>query len=164
MYWRRLMGVMLILAAGGLAGCASNPYQYREASFVPPGAPGPDQTLVYVLRENSFIGGGRKFAIVADDTVMAVLTPGSYAYFTVPSEPHQIVALMSRSRLMNFPLDRRPGSTVCLYCRVGYTSGIFMEEIQEAQARRLMGEFRNPRQKAHRDFREYYKQLYAPQK
>jgi hypothetical protein len=166
---RLLRAVLVVLAAGWLAGCASNPYQYREASYVAPSAPGPDQTLVYVLRENSFVGGGRKFAIVADDTVMAVLTPGAYGYFTLPSEQHQIVALISRSPMMNFPLDKRPGSTVYLYCRVGYTSGIFMEEIQEAQARQLMSEFRytvidNPGQKAHRDFREYYRQLYAPKK
>ncbi len=168
-HYRRLGTVLVVLAAGWLAGCAANPYQYREASYAAPAAPGPNQTLVYVLRENSFIGGGRKFAIVADDTVMAVLTPGTYGYFTLPSEQHQIVALMSRSPLMNFPLDGRPGSTVYLYCRVGYTSGIFMEEIKEAQARELMGEFRytvidNPGQKAHRDFRVYYKELYAPKK
>lgn len=166
---RWLRAVLALLAVGWLAGCANNPYQYREAPFVAPTAPGPNQTLVYVFRENSFIGGGRKFAIVADDTVMAVLTPGTYGYFTLPSEQHQIVALVSRSPMMNFPLDKRPGSTVYLYGRVGYTSGIFMEEIQEAQARQLMSEFRytvidNPGQKAHRDFRVYYKELYAPKK
>ena len=159
----------VLLAAGWLAGCAGNPYQYREATYAAPSAPGPNQTLVYVLRENSFIGGGRKFAIVADDTVMAVLTPGTYSYFTLPSEQHQIVALISRSPLMNYALDKRPGSTVYLYCRMGYTSGIFMEEMREAEARQLMAEFHytvidNPGQKAHRDFREYYKELYAPKK
>ena len=157
----------LLLLSFLLAGCASNPYQYREAQFVAPQVPGANQTLIYVFRENSFIGGGRKFAIVADDTVMAVLTPGTYSYFTVPGEEHQIVALISRSPLMNYPLDPRPGRTVYLLCRMGYASGIFMEEIDVQRARELMGEFRytvidNPGQKAHRDFREYYRQLYQP--
>lgn len=169
MWQHRRWMVVLLLLAGSLVGCAGNPYQYREAPYVAPTAPGPNQTLVYVLRENSFIGGGRKFAIVADDTVMAVLTPGTYSYFALPSEQHQIVALISHSPLMNYALDKRPGSTVYLYCRMGYASGIFMEEIQEPQARQLMADFRytvidNPGQKAHRDFRKYYQELYAPKK
>jgi hypothetical protein len=148
-----------------LAGCGANPYGVRDAAYAPPAPPGPNETLIYVFREDSSFGGARKFAVIDNDTVMAVLTPGTFSHFTVPSGEHEIVAYMSPSPIMHYRVTPAPGKTVYLLCRMGYASGMFIEPIDAERARELMSQYRYTEievrgEKAKMDYREYYDKLY----
>lgn len=155
----------LVLAAL-LAGCGANTYGVREASYVAPAAPGPDETLVYVFREDSSFGAARKFAIIDNDTVMAVLTPGTFSYFKVASGEHEIVALMAPSPIMHYRVTPAPGKTVYLLCRVGYASGMFIEPVDVQRARELMSQYQYTEieakgKKTKMNYRDYYDRLFS---
>ena len=137
----------------------------REAPFAAPTPPGPGQTLIYVLREDSAFGAARKLAIIDNDTVMAVLTPGSFSYFTVPTGEHEIVGYLSPSPVMHYRVMLAHGSTVYLLCRMGYASGMFMEVMDEATAQPLLARFTYTEigiknAKAKMDYKAYYDNLY----
>lgn len=160
---RRLALVLLFVAL--LPACGGGTYGVRETNYVPPAPPGQDETLIYVFRENTGYGAARKFAIIDNDTVMAVLTAGTFSYFKVPSGQHEIVAYAAPSPLMHYRVTPAPGKTVYLYCRVGYASGMFMETIDAERARSLMQEFKYTEievkgEKAKMDYRQYYDNLY----
>lgn len=53
-----------------LAGCGGDTYLVREAPYIAPSPPAPDETLICVFRENSSFGAARKFAIINNDTVI----------------------------------------------------------------------------------------------
>jgi len=161
---RRPLNILLLLFGALLAGCGANSYMVKEVPYAAPSPPGPNQTLVYVFREDSFQGGGRKFAIVDNDTVMAVLTPGTFSYFVVPSGEHEIVALMTPTPIMHYRVTAAPGKTVYLFCKMGYASGTFIEPIDESQAKSLLGQYRyteiGVKGEKVKDFRAYYDKLY----
>ena len=100
-----------------ISGCA-NPYKVRQIPFSEPTSPKSDETLIYVFRENSSFGGARKFAIISNDTVMGVLTPGTFCIFKARSGENEIVAYMSPSPLMHYRVQNRAGETVYLFCKV----------------------------------------------
>jgi len=156
----------LLALAAILAGCGANPYGVRETPYTAPAAHGPDQTLVYVFREDSSFGAARKFAIIDNDTVMAVLTPGTFSYFLVPSGEHEIVAYMAPSPIMHYRVTPAPGKTIYLLCRVGYASGMFIESIDAQRARELMSRFKyteieSKGLKAKMNYKEHYDRLYG---
>ena len=147
-----------------ISGCA-NPYNARQIAFSKPLSPNLDETLIYVFRENSSFGGARKFAIICNDTVTGVLTPGTFCNFKVKSGENEIVAYMSPSPLMHYRVQNRPGETAYLFCKVGYATGMFMEEIDEQKAVELMQEFKYTdielkNQKAKINYKIYYDNLY----
>ena len=155
----------LILATLPLAARAGDTYGVKEVPFVAPEAPGADETLIYVLREDHSFGAARKFAIIDNDTVKAVLTTATFSYFKVPSGQHEIVAYMSPSPIMHYRVLPAPGKVIYLYCRMGYTTGMFMEPLSEEQARPLMEKFKYTEitlkdQKAKMDYKAYYDSLY----
>jgi hypothetical protein len=161
----RSLWALLVLATL-LAGCGANPYGVRETNYVAPASPGPDETLVYVFREDSSFAAARKFAIIDNDTVMAVLTPGTFSHFRVPSSEHEIVAYMAPSPIMHYRVTPTPGKTVYLLCRVGYASGMFIEPIDAQRARELMSQYRYTEieqkgEKAKMNYKEYYDRLYS---
>lgn len=148
-----------------LGGCGGDTFLVKEVPYAAPRPPGPDETLIYVFREDSGFGAARKLAIIDNDTVVAVLTPGTFSYFTVPSGEHEIVGYLSPSPMMHYRVTPAPGKTVYLFCRMGYTSGMFMEAMDEAQARPLVSQFKYTEiavkgAKANRDYKAYYDQLY----
>jgi cellobiose-specific phosphotransferase system component IIB len=66
---------------------------------------------------------------------------------------------------MHYRVTHAPGKTVYLLCRIGYTSGLFMEAIDEAQARPLLSKFKYTQievkgAKAKMDYKAYYDKLY----
>lgn len=147
-----------------ISGC-TNPYKVRQIPFSEPASPNSDETLVYVFREKSSFAGARKFAIICNDTVMGVLTPGTFCNFKVRSGENEIVAYMSPSPLMHYRVQSRPGKTAYLFCKVGYTTGMFMEEIDGHKAVELMKEFKYTEievqnQKAKMNYKDYYDNLY----
>lgn len=144
---------------------AANTYQVREAPYVAPPEPGPDETLIYVIREPGDLGGFRKFAIIDNDTVVAVLTPGSFSWFVVPSGQHEIVAYVSPSPIMHYRVVPSPGRTVYLLCKAGYTAGLFMTPIEREQAEALMAKLKYTEigvkgAKAKMDYKAYYDNLF----
>jgi hypothetical protein len=148
-----------------LAGCGANTYGVKEAGYVAPGAPGPDETLIYVFREDSSFGGARKFVIIDNDTVMAVLTPGTFSHFKAPSGEHEIVAYMAPSPIMHYRVTPAPGKTVFLLCRMGYASGMFIEPLNAQRAHELMSSYKYTEievkgEKAKMDYKQYYDNLY----
>ena len=147
-----------------ISGCA-NPYKVRQIPFSEPTSPNSDETLIYVFRENSGFGGARKFAIICNDTVKGVLTPGTFCNFKVRTGENEIVAHMSPSPIMHYRVQDSPGKTAYLFCKFGYTTGIFMEEIDEHKAVELMQEFKYTKievknQKTTMNYKDYYDNLY----
>ena len=147
-----------------ISGCA-NTYNVRQVPFLEPTPPNSDETLIYVFRENSSFGSARKFAIICNDTVTGVLTPGTFCNFKVKSGENEIVAYMSPSPLMHYRVQSQQGNTVYLFCKVGYTTGMFIEDIDEHKAVELMQVFKYTEigiehQKAKMNYRDYYNNLY----
>jgi hypothetical protein len=159
---KKLCGFILVLLL--ISGCA-NPYRVKQMPFLETVSPNPDETLIYVFRENSFFASARKFAIICNDTVMGVLMPGTFCRFKVSSGENEIVAYMSPSPLMHYRVQDRAGNTVYLFCKVGYASGMFIEEIDEKKAAEFMQEYKFTQievenQKAKINYKDYYDKLY----
>ena len=154
----------MVVVAVLLSGCV-NPYGMREIAFVEPQPPAADETLVYVFREDTSYGGARKFAIICNDTIVGVLTPGTFCSFKVRSGENEIVAYISPSPIMHYRIQNLPGKITYLFCRLGYTTGSFIEEIQEGQAVEFMKKFKYTdiemrNQKAKMNYKDYYDRLY----
>lgn len=149
-----------------ISGCATSYNDnVKQIPFMEPTSPNSDETSIYVFRENSFFAGARKFGIIGNDTVMCVLTPGTFCNFKVKSGENEIVAYMSPSPLMHYRVQSRPGKTAYLFCKVGYTTGMFIEEIDEHKARELITQFNYTEievknQKTEMNYKTYYDNLY----
>ena len=156
---------LLVLLLGALlGGCAGGDYAMKFVPYAAPPALGPNETLIYVFREDSAFGGALKLDIIDNDTVVAVLTPATFSYFVVPSGEHEVVGYMSRP-VMHYRVRSAPGKTVYLFCRMGYASGMFMEPIDEARARQFLSQFKYTEievkgAKAKMDYKAYYDRLF----
>lgn len=164
---RPLMRACLLAGALAVAVSASagDKYMVKEVPYVAPDAPGADETLIYVLREDTAFGALRKLAIIDNDTVVAVLKPGTFSVFRVPSGQHEIVGYVSPSPLMHYRVTPAPGKTVYLLCKFGYSTGLFIAPLEEAQANELIQKFKYTDieikgQKAKMDYKAYYDKLY----
>jgi hypothetical protein len=163
--WFSRSWVFVVALVALLGGCGGDTFLVKEVQYAAPRPPGPGETLIYVFREDSGFGAARKLAIIDNDTVVAVLTPGTFSYFTVPSGEHEIVGYFSPSPIMHYRVTHAPGKTVYLFCRIGYTSGMFMEAMDEARAKPLVSEFKYTEievkgAKANMDYKSYYDKLY----
>lgn len=148
-----------------IGGCSANPFRVKVLPYSESTSPDKDETLIYVFRENSGFGGARKFAIICNDTIMDVLFPGTFSHFIVKSGENEIVAYMSPSPIMHYRVQSRPGQTVYLFCKMGYTTGIFIEEIDEQKANELMKKFKYTdieikNQKHRMNYKTFYDNLY----
>ena len=159
------MSLMLIalVAISVLSGCG-NTFGVKEVDYVEPAVTGEGKVTIFVFRENSAFGGARKFSIINNDEIVGVLNPATYTYFTVDSGENEVVAYMSPSPLTHLRVSGRSGETVYLFCHMGYSSGIYMEEIDAAQAQSLMKEFKYTEiavkgAKAKMNYKHYYLSL-----
>ena len=148
-----------------LSAQAGDTYKVKEVPYVEPQAPGPDDPLIYVLREKSSFAALQKFAIIDNDTVVGVLKPGNFTYITVPSAQHEIVGYVSPSPLVHYRVMPSQGKTLYLLIKVGYTTGLFMEPIDEAQAKTLIAAFQKTDieikgKKAKMNYKDYYDRLF----
>jgi hypothetical protein len=163
---KRHRGLLALLALGvALTAHAGNTYDMKVVPFAQPTPPAADETLVYVIREKSGFGGMQKFAVIDNDTVVGVLVPGSFTWFKMPSGEHEIVGYVSPSPLVHHRLMPAPGQTVYLYIKVGYTTGLFMSPLPEAEAKALMAEYKFTEigikgKKAKMDYKAYYDKLF----
>jgi len=161
---KRLIPVVAALLAMSLGACATNKYLYKEAAYVAPTPPAANETLVYVFREDSGFGGALKFDIIVNETVMAVLAPGTFSYFKILSGSNEIVAYAVRPQ-MHFRVIGRSGETVYLLCRMGYTTGIFIEELTEDRAAELRTRYKYAEiglkgQTVDTNYKTFYDKLY----
>jgi hypothetical protein len=121
---------------------------------------------VYTITVGTGSGDGTlRLDLIDNDTVVAVLTPATFSHFTVPSGEHEIVGYLSPSPVMHYRVTSAPGKTVYLFCRMGYTSGLFMEAMDEARAKPLVSQFKYTEievkgAKANMDYKAYYDKLY----
>ena len=148
-----------------ISGCSANTFKVKQLTFSEPTCPRLDETLIYVFRENSLGASARKFEIICNDTVTGVLTSGTFCNFKVKSGENEVVAYMSPSPLMHYRVQDQPGKTIYLFCKVGYTTGLFMEEIDEHTALKLMHEFKYTEievknKKSKMNYKDYYDNLY----
>ena len=162
---RRRCSIIVSTLALLLAGCGSGTYAMKEVPFAAPTPPGPGETLIYVFREDSAFGAARKLAVIDNDTVVAVLTPGTFSHFTVSTGEHEIVGYISPSPVMHYRVTPSHGTTVYLFCKMGYASGMFIQVMDEATARPLISRFKYTEidvkgAKAKMDYKAYYDQLY----
>jgi hypothetical protein len=152
----------LVLALNAQAG---DTYRVKVVPYVEPQAPGPEETLIFVLREKSDFAAMQKFAIIDNDTVVGVLKSGTFTYFTVPSAQHEIVGYVSPSPLVHYRVMPSPGKKLYLLIKVGYTTGLFIEPIEEARAMALIAAFQMTDieikgKKAKMNYKDYYDRLY----
>ena len=159
-------GIFAACALGFTLGAqAGDTYKVIDVPFVEPQPPGAEETLIFVLREKTGFAGLQKFAIIDNDTVVGVLKPGNFMHFTVPSAQHEIVGYVSPSPLVHYRVMPSPGKTLYLLIKVGYTTGMFMELIDEAQARTMMATFQMTDieikgKKAKMNYKDYYDRMY----
>jgi hypothetical protein len=157
---------LAVCALGLVPGAqAGDKYKVRDVPYVEPQAPGPEETLIYVFREKTSFAAMQKFAIIDNDTVLGVLTPGTFTFFTVPSGQHEIVGYVSPSPMVHHRVMPAPGKTVYLLIKVGYTTGLFMTPIEEAEAKALIAQFKQTDigikgQKAKMNYKDYYDKLF----
>ena len=157
--------VTIVALAALLTGCGGDTYLVKEVPYTAPRPPGTQETVIYVFREQGDFASARKLAIIDNDTIVAVLTPGTFSHFTVPSGEHEIVGYFSPSPVMHYRVTPASGKTVYLLCRVGYTSGMFMEVMEEARAKTLMSQFKYTEigvkgGKANMNYKDYYDRMY----
>jgi hypothetical protein len=144
---------------------AGDKYRVKEVPYVEPQPPGPDETLIYVMREKTSFASAQKLAIIDNDTVVGVLTPGTFMYFKVPSGQHEIVGYFSPSPMVHYRVLPSPGKIVYLQVKVGYTTGLFMTPLEEQEARPLMSAYKFTDielkdQKAKMNYKDYYDRLF----
>ncbi|HET9863864.1 MAG TPA: hypothetical protein VFP37_10510 [Steroidobacteraceae bacterium] len=144
---------------------AGDKYRVQVVPYVEPQPPGPDETLIYVVREKSGFGAAQKLAIIDNDTVVGVLMPGTFTYFKVPSGQHEIVGYFSPSPMVHYRVLPSPGKTVYLHVKVGYTTGLFMTPIEAQEAMMLMSGYKFTdigikNQKAKMNYKDYYDRLF----
>ena len=154
----------ILLGAVILGGCAANTYDARITKFIELKVLKNDETSIFVFRENSAFGSARKFAIICNNTVMGVVTPGTFCQFNVKSGENEIVAYMS-APIMHYRVQDCPGENVYLFCKMGYTTGIFIEEIDKVAAEKLMDKFKYMEigvkdKKTDINYKNYYDKLY----
>ncbi len=67
--------------------------------------------------------------------------------------------------LMHYRVVNRPGETVYLHCKMGYTTGMFIEEIDRAKAEEMMARFKYidigiKGKKIKTNYKDFYDNLY----
>ena len=82
-------------------------------------------TQVYIIREKSFVGGGRGVWIAANDRVVASLSNGSHVRLTLDQAINSINAVQGKAGFAYMALDNRPGETI--YARIEYLKGTITE-------------------------------------
>jgi hypothetical protein len=147
----RVLEVLFTVALGALsAGC--NTYGMKEVPYSIPAPPGPNETLIYVFRDDAYQGVARPLTIIDNGTVVAVLTRATFSHFTVPSGEHEIVrhhyaGLIPEPVTMHFRIGPAPGKTIYLFCSMGGSRTFRRAEkgsidlIDEERARQLILEF-----------------------
>lgn len=120
------LSLVLILSLGLFSGCSSKLVVNKKLidQFVPAVVLEKNESLVYVIRQSSMLGGARGLYVALNDQIIANIHSGKYCYFKVKDGINTI----NLEQIMPFHfyrLDNRPGETLYLYFEM--TSGKFLE-------------------------------------
>jgi hypothetical protein len=85
-----------------------------EKTFTPPDQPGPDEMMVYFIRESNLYRAARHVWVACNETALASLSSGGYCYFKVKSGPNIINVVQDTIPLGYYLLKFSPGETVFL--------------------------------------------------
>lgn len=114
------IGILSCFLLLNISGCSlSTVHRYsKETQYQQPSPPKPDETLLYLFRENTIVGGALGLTFVADDTVVAALEFGSYTYVKLPAtKPYELVAVWHEKfdqPKYHFRITPSPGETLYL--------------------------------------------------
>ena len=114
-----------------VSGCASIPKINPELvkNYQAPVNIGKEETLIYVIRQNTFVGAAQHLWVGCNDQYVANLGAGNYCYFKVPADLNTINLRQMQIPLCFYRVDFRPSETVFLYFE--YTKGLFTEVDKE---------------------------------
>jgi len=118
-----------------------------ESKFIQPAAPAPDETLLYLFREDTIVGGALGLTYVADDTVIGALSFGTFTYVKLPaSKPYEIVAIWHEKfdePRHHYRLNPSPGETVyIMFNKTLGERGEGLSTIDSEVAKQFMKEFK----------------------
>lgn len=117
---KKLLILLVIIIIGlFISGCSTTAEMTKVdeklvSQFIPKESVGPDETLIYIIRESAFAGGARKVWVGCDDKIVASLGSGHVCSFKVKSIPHMINIVQAKIPVLFYYLDKKPGSTVFL--------------------------------------------------
>ena len=96
--------------------------------------PAADETLIYVIREKRFMGGGIGLWIAVNDQTVARVRNKKYAIVRAKAGRITLNVAVQGSVLGSVAIDDRPGETVYVKCRVGEA----VTEIGADEAQKLL--------------------------
>ena len=107
---------IMVFVSVSVASCTHVRLYAKEAKFQKPTPPTERETLVYLFREDTIVGGALGLTYVADNRVVAHLDFGSFTYVKLPSNKfHEIVAVWNEAfddPKYHYRLETSPGETV----------------------------------------------------
>ena len=123
---RSFLSPLLIVCLVILTACASTPTvdQQLVKQYTPPVTLDEDEALVYVIRQNAFLGAARGLYVALNDQIIANIRSGEYCFFKVKGDINTI-NLEQTVPFNYFGIDNRPGEAIYLYFEI--TSGKFSE-------------------------------------
>ncbi len=109
------------------SGCASTPKINPELvkKYQSPVSIGEKETLIYVIRQNTFVGAAQHLWVGCNDQYIAELGAGEYCYFKVPAALNTINLRQMQIPLAFYRVDFRPSEIIFLYFE--YTKGLISE-------------------------------------
>ncbi len=92
-------------------------------------APSSEPTVVYVIRESKFFGGGRDIWMAVNDKVVADVSNGTHVKLTLQPGLNTLNGVQAKAGFAYTTVDNRGGETV--YLRVDIMTGAISEVSQE---------------------------------
>lgn len=123
----KLTTFLIITSIGLFSGCSTISINKNLVkNYKNPVSISNSETLIYIIRESAFIGGGRGLWVAHNDKVIADLGSGEYTYFKVKKGIHTINVVQARKGSGYMSIDRTYKKP--LFFKYNYTEGK-MEEI-----------------------------------
>ena len=100
-----------------LAGCASipKPDPVLISKYTLPVSMDEQETLIYVIRQENFVGAAQGLWVAYNDKFIADLSSGSYTYFKTKADLNTVNLRQMKTPVFFKNVDFRPGETVFLF-------------------------------------------------
>ncbi len=120
--WLLAAGILLLLI-----GCATTPKVNPElvSQYQAPVSLGEEETLIYVIRQNTILGAAQQLWVACNDRYYANLMAGQYHCFKVPAGVNTVNLRQMQIPFGFYRVDFRPKETVFLYFEI--TKGLLAE-------------------------------------
>lgn len=102
-------------------GCASIPKAdpVLVSKYTLPVSIDKQETLIYVIRQENFVGAAQGLWVACNDKYIADLSSGSYTYFKMKADINTVNLRQMKTPVFFKNVDFRPGETVFLYFEYG---------------------------------------------